>query len=132
KDGLYNSVVRNGAGQLVTFDSTDPLIALQRAELAPQYFEPQFSGWNLSYDLTLSYQLARNLLLFGTYAKSFKPGGVNLNGVPNNAAGVPMVELGSVRPESVDHFELGVKTEFWDRKATFNLAAFRTDIKDYQ
>src|SRR5690606_756914 len=80
KDGLYHSVVTNAQGQLVTFESNDPWVVLQRAELAPQYFTPSFSGWNLSYDLTLSYQLARNVLVYGTYAKSFKPGGVNLNG----------------------------------------------------
>jgi iron complex outermembrane receptor protein len=27
---------------------------------------------------------------------------------------------------------LGLKSQFWDRKATLNLAAFRTDIGDYQ
>jgi iron complex outermembrane receptor protein len=37
-----------------------------------------------------------------------------------------------VRPESVNHYEIGIKTQFWDRRATFNLTAFRTDIKDFQ
>lgn len=45
---------------------------------------------------------------------------------------MPIASAGVVKPESVNHFQVGVKTQFWDRKATFNLTAFRTDIKNYQ
>ena len=45
---------------------------------------------------------------------------------------MPIASAGVVKPESVNHFEVGVKTQFWDRRATFNLTAFRTDIKNYQ
>jgi len=132
KEGLYESVVVNGDGELVTFASTDPRIVAQRGVLAPQRFEPEFSDWNLSYDLTLSYQVAPTVLAYATYAKTFKPGGINLNGVPNDAQGNPVIEVGAVDPESVNHFEVGLKTQFWGRRATFNLGAFRTEIDDYQ
>ncbi len=39
---------------------------------------------------------------------------------------------GTIRPEQVDHFEIGLKSQFWDRKATLILAVFRTDTRDYQ
>jgi iron complex outermembrane recepter protein len=132
KDGLYSSVVTNGAGQLVTFASVDPRIVAQRGVLAPQRFEPKFSDWNFSYDLTASYQVTPDVLAYATYAKSFKSGGINLNGVPNDAAGNPILAAGVVKPESVNHYEAGLKAQFWDRKATLNLAAFRTDIHNYQ
>ena len=132
KDGLYDSVVTNGAGQLVTFASTDPRIVAQRGVLAPQRFEATFSDWNFSYDLTASYELAPDILAYATYAKSFKSGGINLNGVPNDAAGNPILAAAVVKPESVNHYELGIKTQFLDRTATLNFAAFRTDIADYQ
>jgi iron complex outermembrane recepter protein len=132
KEGLYDSVVTNGAGQLVTFSSTDPRIVAQRSVLAPQRFEPKFSDWNFSYDLTLSYKIADNVLAYASYAKTFRSGGVNLNGVPNDAVGNPLLAAATVKPESVDHFEVGVKAQFWDRKAIFNLSAFRTDIANYQ
>ena len=119
KDGLYDSVVTNGAGQPVTYASTDPRIVAQRGVLAPQRFEASFS-WNFSYDLTAS------------YAKSFKSGGLNLNGVPADAAGNPILAAATARPESVDHFEGGLKAQFWKRRTTINLAAFRTDVDDYQ
>ncbi|MBB5733707.1 iron complex outermembrane receptor protein [Altererythrobacter atlanticus] len=132
KKGLYESVVTNGDGQLVTFASADPRIVAQRGVLSPQRFEPAFSDWNASYDLTVSYEVSPDFLVYGTYARSFKPGGVNLNGVPNDDAGNPILEVGSVAPEKVNHFELGLKAQGWDRRLTFNLAAFRTDIADYQ
>ncbi len=132
KEGLYDSVVTNGAGQLVTFASADPRIVAQRGVLAPQRFEAKFSDWNFSYDLTLSYEVAPNILAYATYAKSFKSGGINLNGVPTDATGNPILAAAVVKPESVNHYELGIKAQFLDRKATLNLSAFRTDIDDYQ
>ena len=132
KDGLYDSVVTNSAGQLVNFTSTDPRIVAQRGVLAPQRFQAKFSDWNFSYDLTLSYEVAPDILAYATYAKSFKSGGVNLNGVPNDATGNPILAAGIVSPESVNHYEAGIKAQFWGRKATLNLAAFRTDIGNYQ
>jgi iron complex outermembrane recepter protein len=132
KEGSYNSVVTNGSGQPVTFASTDPRIVAQRGVLAPQYFEVDFSDWNFSYDLTASYDLGRDVLAYATYAKSFKSGGVNLNGVPADAQGNPILAAATVEPESVNHYEAGVKAQFWNRKATVNVAAFRTNIADFQ
>jgi len=132
KKGSYNSVVTNGAGQLVTFASTDPRIVAQRGVLAPQSFTANFSDWNFSYDLTLSYRVADDIRAYATYAKTFKSGGINLNGVPADNAGNPLLAAATVKPERVNHFEIGLKSQFWDRRVTLNLAAFRTDIKDFQ
>ena len=132
KDGLYESIVTNGAGQLVTFASTDPRIVAQRGVLSPQRIEPSFSDWNLSYDLTATYDFGADILGYATYARSFKSGGINLNGVPADAAGVPIAAAATVDPETTDHFEVGLKTQFLDRRATLNLTGFWTDVSDYQ
>jgi Outer membrane receptor proteins, mostly Fe transport len=132
KDGYYDSVVINGQGQLVTYASTDPRIVAQRGVLAPQRFDATFSDWNFSYDLNVSYKIAPGILAYATYARSFKSGGINLNGVPADAAGQPLLAAATVKPETVNHYEAGIKTEFWDRRAIINLAIFRTDIEDYQ
>ena len=82
--------------------------------------------------MTISYEVAPDILAYATYAKSFKSGGINLNGVPNDTVGNPILAAALVDPESVNHYELGVKVQFLDRQATLNFAAFRTDIGDYQ
>lgn len=139
KKGLYSSEVTgtasDGTRRPVLFSgpySTDPWIVAQRGVLSPQRFEPEFSDWNFSYDVNLSYKIAPDVLAYATYAKTFKSGGINLNGVPNDAAGNPLLAAGSVKPESLNHYEAGLKTQFWDRRITFNLSGFRTDIDDFQ
>ncbi len=132
KSGLFNSVVTDAAGNLVLFGQTDPIKVAQRGVLAPQYFRPSFSDWNVSYDLTLAYQATPDVNLYATYSRSFKSGGINLNGVPADAAGNPILAAGTVAPESVHHYEAGIKTQLFDRHVTFNLTAFWTDVGNYQ
>lgn len=139
KKGLYDSVVigtaSDGTRQRVLFAgpyAADPWIAAQRGVLSPQRFEPRFSDWNFSYDLTVSDRVAPDVLAYATYAKTFKSGGINLNGVPSDAAGNPLLAAGTVKPESIHHYEAGVKAQAWDRRVTLNVSAFRTEISDYQ
>ncbi|MDZ4136171.1 MAG: TonB-dependent receptor, partial [Paracoccaceae bacterium] len=132
KSGFYQRRVFTGDGTELLGNETGGRAAAQLGVFRPQLSAPEDSDWNFTYDLTLSYKLAPDVLAYGTYAKSFKTIGINQNGLPTDAAGVPIEAAGTIRPENVDHFELGVKSQFWDRKATLNLAAFRTDIRDYQ
>lgn len=37
-----------------------------------------------------------------------------------------------MQPEQVNHYELGLKTQFLDRRATVNFSPFWTEIEDYQ
>lgn len=139
KKGSYNSVVTgtasDGTRQLVLFSgpyASDPWIVAQRAVLAPQSFAAKFSDWNLSWDITASYHVSRDVMAYATYSRAFKSGGINLNGVPLDAGGVPRLDVATVKPEKVDHYEIGLKTSFWDRRVTFNLTGFQTEIGDYQ
>ena len=132
KSGHYERHVFARDGHEVLQSATDAVSVAQRGIYAPQLIEPSFSAWNFSYDVTLSYKVARDVLFYGTYAKSFKTGGINQNGVPADAAGNPILATGTIKPESVNHFEAGIKTQFWDRRATLNVAAYRTTIDDFQ
>ena len=132
KTGFYERKVFDALGAPVLFGQTDPVKVAQRGIFAPQVSEPKFSDWNFSYDLTVSYKATPDVLLYGTYAKTFKTGGINQNGLPTDAAGNPILAAGSIRPEGVNHFEAGLKSQFWDRRASLNLSAFRTSISDYQ
>ena len=132
KSGFYERRVFTGTGVELRGTETDARSRAQLAVFTPQTSAPSDSDWNLTYDLTASYELAPDVLAYGTYARSFKTIGINQNGLPTDANGVPIAAAGTIRPEKVDHFEVGLKSQFWDRKATLNLAAYRTDIRDYQ
>ena len=124
KKGSYVATVTNGTGTALTAD--------QRGVLAPQTYEARFSAWNLSGDLTVAYDFATDVHGYATYARSFKSGGINLSGLPLDANNNPILSAGTVRPEKVNHVELGLKTQFDNRRGTFNLAGFWTEISDYQ
>ncbi|MFT4026297.1 MAG: TonB-dependent receptor [Novosphingobium sp.] len=134
KDGLYARRVYIGG------DLTNELLATttgsaataQRDALTPQIAPSSFSAWNFSYDFNVNYKITPDVLVYATYAKSFKTGGINLNGVPNNSDGTPNLSVAAIKPERINHFEVGLKSTFWDRKVVLNLSAFRTDIYDYQ
>ncbi|MBB6124745.1 TonB-dependent receptor [Sphingobium subterraneum] len=136
KSGFYQRVVTTGAG--VVLDCTPPFVtnsprAAQCGVYQPQLTTPSASKWNLSYDFNVNYKFARDVLGYATYAKSFKTLGINQNGLPlNSATNLPDLTTSTVKPESVNHFEVGLKTQFWDRRATFNLSAFYTEIKNFQ
>ncbi|MCZ8017849.1 TonB-dependent receptor [Novosphingobium sp.] len=132
KSGFYQRRVLDALGNDV---AAAPPSAVRTARLGvyqPQVSAPSVSDWNFSYDLNVNYKLAPDVLAYATYAKSFKTVGINQNGLPTDAAGNPILSAGTIRPESVNHFEVGLKTQFLDRRATFNVTAFLTEISDYQ
>jgi iron complex outermembrane receptor protein len=124
KSGSYVATVTNGSGT--------PLTPTQRGQLAPQSYDPRFSDWNLSYDATASYELAADVMAYATYARSFKSGGINLSGLPLIAINQPRLSAATVEPERVNHFEIGLKSELFDRRLIANVAGFWTVIEDYQ
>lgn len=127
KDADYAAVVSGGLA------TNDPLlIARKNSVLGPQAYAARFSDFNLSGDATASFDLASDVLAYVTYARSFKPGGVNLGGLPTDTAGNLLLGATTVRPEQVNHYEIGLKSQWFSRALTVNLAAFRSDIADYQ
>ena len=128
KRGSYEALVSGGLP-----NPTRAQQLIKNGVLQSQSYEADFSDWNLSGDVTLSWKPTRDVLLFATYARSFRSGGINLSGLPTRADGVtPATEVATIDPETVDHFELGLKSTLMDGAATLNLAAYRTDIRDFQ
>jgi iron complex outermembrane receptor protein len=127
KRASYDAVASGG---LVT---TDPvLIAKQQSVLSSQRYDAALNKFNVSGDVNLSWDLAENILAYASWARAFKSAGLNLSGIPNDAAGNPALSTATVRPERDTSYEIGLKTQFWKRRVTLNLAAFQTDIGDYQ
>ena len=119
---------RETYGGLQTEDPA--LIALKRAVYTDQAFEAEIDDTNLSGQLTLAFKATKRINTFATYSTGFKPVGLNLGGLPT-ANGAPLLELAVIKPEAVNHFEIGVKTSPTPA-STLNLVVYNTDIKDYQ
>ena len=112
--------------------TTDPaLIALQRSILAPLAYQADADDTNISGQVTAAYEVSDRVNAYATYATAFKPVGLNLGGIPNDAAGNPAVSLATVKPEDTRHFEIGLKTQPFEG-VTANLTAYDTEIEDYQ
>ena len=135
KSGDYVSVVTIGNALLdcsVAAQAASSVTRDRCGVLAPQSYSPEFSSWNLSGDITVSYDFAPTVHGYATYARSFKSGGINLSGLPLDATNAPALAAATVDPEKVNNYELGLKTQLFDRRVTFNVAGFWTEITDYQ
>jgi iron complex outermembrane receptor protein len=138
KTGDYLSTVTTGAGSVlncsVAAQAADKTLVTrdQCGVLAPQSYQPNFDKWNVSGDITVSYDFAPTIHGYATYARANKSGGINLSGLPLGADNLPILSSATVKPEKVNNYEIGLKTQLLDRRVTFNLAGFWTDIFDYQ
>jgi iron complex outermembrane receptor protein len=119
---------RTTYGGLQTTDTA--LLALKKKVYSDQAFKVDVDDTNFSGNITLSYKVSDKINTFGTFANSYKPVGINLGGIPSDANG-PIIELAKIKPEEVNHFEVGVKTSPFNN-TTINLTIFNTDIKNYQ
>jgi iron complex outermembrane receptor protein len=111
--------------------TTPALVTLQQSILAPQAYKADVSDNNVSGQITVAYKVAQAVNAYATYATGFKSVGLNLNGLPTDAAGNPVLSTATVKPEDVKNFEVGVKTTPF-RGVTANLTVFNTEIKDFQ
>ena len=80
------------------------------------------TSWS-SFDpkLTVSYKPATGIFLYATYSRGFKAGGYNLGGLQ-----------APFRPEKLTNYEVGIKSDLFDRKLRVNLTAFNYVYKDLQ
>lgn len=103
----------------VTAIRANPQFQLSDLSFAAKLKDDAVSGL-----VTASYRAAPDVLLYGSYSRGSKSGGLN---VTAGGASRPVVD-----PEKVDAFELGLKSQFLDGRLTLNAAAFLTEIRDYQ
>jgi iron complex outermembrane receptor protein len=125
KDVDYNRATYGG------LETTDPaLIALKNSVYSNQSFKTDVDNNNVSGQLTIAYKANKDINTYATYSTNYKPVGVNLGGLPT-ANGAPMLELASIKPEYVNHIEVGFKTTP-TTKSTFNVTVYNTNVEDFQ
>jgi len=76
---------------------------------------------------TLTYHVTDNKMIYGRYARGTKSGGFNLEPLPN-----PLPTDRSFGRETLDNYELGAKTQWWDNRFRFNITAFFQQYHDLQ
>ena len=107
-----------------TLDSDGELVFFNPAFVLPANpYRARQSASRLTWRLALDHKLGDDVLLYASYNRGFKSGGFNafaLN-VPNE-----------IVPETLDAFELGVKSEFADNKVRLNVAGFYYDFRNIQ
>lgn len=119
---------RSTYGGLAT---TDPdLLAIKNQVYSNQAFEANVGNTNISGNLTLQYRRNNNFNAYATFTTGYKPVGMNLGGLPAQN-GEAMLELAAVKPEYVNHVEIGVKTKP-SQQSVLNFTVFNTAVKDYQ
>lgn len=119
---------RETYGGLQTTDAA--LLALKNQLYTNQAFDTDVDETNVSGQLTLQYKASERLNAFGTYSVSYKPVGINIAGLPT-ANGQVLIDLARVKPEALQHYEVGVKTRPTPN-TTLNVVFHNSDIKDYQ
>jgi iron complex outermembrane receptor protein len=76
----------------------------------------------------LQFEVADDVNLYAQWSRGFKSGGQNLEG----GAGLSVGTLGLYKPELIDAYEIGLKTQSREHRLTANFAAFYYDYKDLQ
>jgi iron complex outermembrane receptor protein len=75
-----------------------------------------------------SFYVTDDVMLFATASTGFKGGGFNSGG-----SGVALGRAARIfQEETSTNFELGIKSKFWDNKATANITLYHTELDDFQ
>ncbi len=105
-------------------------ITTRRGIFAPQAaFDTKASGGEPSGTLNVLYHITKEVNAYAGYSRGFKSAGVNLS-VPVQLANGPAPL--TFKPEIVNAYELGLKTNLLDRRLSTNVALFRSDDSGYQ
>lgn len=127
KQGAYNNSVIGGANiSALPAAQQAAIIAIRNNFSRPQAYKAKLHSGSASGLVTLSYQWSPSLLAYATYSHGEKSGGINLTQLPISLLD-PLV-----RPEVVDTYEIGAKSQWFDSTLTANVALFWTDVGDYQ
>lgn len=86
---------------------------------------PEQSTERLDYRIALDYQLFDSMMVYGQVATGFKDGGIN------PTATSPTTQT-PFNEEKLKAYELGIKSNYFDRRLRLNAAVFHSDYTDLQ
>jgi len=93
----------------------------------PEAFDETFEDEELVYTTKVVYHFNDNINAYASFTHGFKAGGFNLDATAAVGGADP-----SFDSEVIDAYEIGVKSEWFDRRLRANLTIFDYDIEDFQ
>lgn len=84
---------------------------------------------------SLSYKIDRDVMVYATISKGFKGGGFTMRYFPAvipPPGTDPDSLISYAGPEKATSYEVGIKSELWQRRLRLNVAGFYTDYRDIQ
>jgi iron complex outermembrane receptor protein len=116
------------------FDTkSDSTVARPPSALFPDSFDPVGSSFRelqsetgFTPKASISYRPSDDLMVYALYSQGFRVGGANPN--PPGLTGVPT----SYDSDTVDNYEIGLKTSFADQRLLVDVAAFHIKWNDMQ
>lgn len=125
KEGVYRQAPGGGDLSGLTPTEIATVEAVRKNFFGTQDYVTERTDDSVSGLISLSYAISDDVLAYASYSRGGKSGGLNLTNLP---AGVES----SVDPETVDSYEIGLKSQWLDSRLTANLAVFNTEIDKYQ
>ncbi|MBN8552791.1 MAG: TonB-dependent receptor [Caulobacterales bacterium] len=142
--GLQDNLGTNGAacgGALANQSNANPLLRTPIAAVGAiclpwanplfdnRVLRESFSDDAFSGTLNLSYNVNDDLMIYGSYSRGYKGAGYNLDRVQTGVT--PDASL-MFPAETVDSYELGLKSTLLDGSMLFNATAFHQTFSDFQ
>jgi iron complex outermembrane receptor protein len=126
RKATYNQYTAAG-NDLTRLSAADQVtaLALRNAIYPTVSYDRKVNSNALTGQINLAYKITSDVLAYASYARGVQSGGVNVGQLPAGISGI-------VKPQKVDAYEVGVKSQFWDHRITANFAGFWTEIRDYQ
>lgn len=90
--------------------------------VAREFRDESVTDEEVTWRLALRHDLTDNINVYASYNRGFKSGLFTVMAAPWQR----------VEPQTIDAFEVGVKSELWDNRLRLNAAAFHYEIDDYQ
>ncbi|MEQ1930298.1 MAG: TonB-dependent receptor [Parvularculaceae bacterium] len=112
----YGAGFSTRTGEFVCFPGVTPINGAPCTNLDKGTKDTDFI-----HKLSLSYDLADNALVYATWSRGFRPGGINRRGT-----------LDPYQPDYLDNYEVGWKTTLADGVVRFNGAAYLQQWSDIQ
>ncbi|WP_174275369.1 TonB-dependent receptor [Sphingomonas bacterium] len=118
--GRYTKDKKEG---VLTFFNNLNYATATPAQLAANGYQPLDKTWNRFNPMaTIAYDLTNSVHVYAKYSTGYRAGGASSR-TPNY---LPF------DPEDLKSYEIGLKSDFWDHRARFNLAGYIMDRKNSQ